>query len=364
MKIFQPWPSFAIFSLCLGWNIGLQRGCLLVWNVIYVGRLPVVVGRAGGEAVLEVQRLRALHPVHEVEVAHLVLVGGSYHGVLVARVVHGAPSRQAVAVPYGDVVGHGVEHLGGEGVAPAQLGPVVVALLVATHPVPGDHLAEGVGVGAVGERVDHLFLLDLAGGLHVLHGVGRDAAPGAQQHDAGQARQRPLRVVQEDSRIVRDSLLKTVHVVHLQHEVLDVGVPAHLEPDVLGQLQHRGVPRPRVHDLGPGALLARAGRLHPGSVVARGHLPAVPDWFGAARLRAPVQQHVMRRGHGRVGLEAHDVVRPQGVYLDRRAQVQLGHGGPDVGHEQREPVVVVAGREGQHGGEHAALQQCRAVHVH
>ena len=43
-------------------------------------------------------------------------------------------------------------------------------------------LTERVGVGAEGERVDDLVLFDVAGGLHVLGGLGEDEAARSQQH--------------------------------------------------------------------------------------------------------------------------------------------------------------------------------------
>lgn len=52
---------------------------LEVGDVLQVGlvRLPVVGGRACAEAVLGLEGLVVLHPVHQVEVAHFVLVGGA-----------------------------------------------------------------------------------------------------------------------------------------------------------------------------------------------------------------------------------------------------------------------------------------------
>lgn len=49
----------------------------------------------------------------------------------------------------------------------------------------GSWLTEGVGVGAEGEGVDDLVLVDGARRLHVLHAVRVDAAARAQQQHPG-----------------------------------------------------------------------------------------------------------------------------------------------------------------------------------
>ena len=49
-------------------------------------------------------------------------------------------------------------------------------------------LTEGMCVRAEGERVDDLVLLDVAGGLHVLGGLGEDEAAGTQKHHTGRLR--------------------------------------------------------------------------------------------------------------------------------------------------------------------------------
>lgn len=56
--------------------------CVVVWNVVELGVLvfPVEIWRTAAEAVFHLQRLVVLYVVHQIEVAHLVIVGGTVSG--------------------------------------------------------------------------------------------------------------------------------------------------------------------------------------------------------------------------------------------------------------------------------------------
>ena len=61
--------------------------------------MPGEVGRPGGEAgvLLDGHRPLPLHPVHEVKVAHLVVVSGADAHVVVQVVDHGAPVERVIS---------------------------------------------------------------------------------------------------------------------------------------------------------------------------------------------------------------------------------------------------------------------------
>lgn len=102
--------------------------------------------------------------------------------------------------------------------------------------------------------------------------------------------------------------MQQVVVVDLQDQVLDGGVTADLKAHILGELETRRVVRPRVENF----LVALADRVHLLSVLVAvviathgGHVaPAVPHALLTARLRAPVQQHMVD-GMGSVGQKSH-----------------------------------------------------------
>lgn len=71
----------------------LQMARIVVGDVVELGFLvaPVEIGWPIAEAVLHLQRFVVFHVVHQVEVAHLVIVGGTNIGDRVPIALHRAP---------------------------------------------------------------------------------------------------------------------------------------------------------------------------------------------------------------------------------------------------------------------------------
>lgn len=98
--------------------------------------------------------------------------------------LHGAPSRQFVALPDWLRVFNRIEHLRRQRIAFAQQCPLVgAAARWSAHSISGYQFAECVRVRSIGERNDGLVLVDLARRLHVFRLLGANGARGAQQND-------------------------------------------------------------------------------------------------------------------------------------------------------------------------------------
>ena len=79
---------------------------------------------------------------------------------------------------------------------------MVGAGVVLSNPVAGNHSAQAVRVRTVGERMDHLVLLDVAQRVHVF-GCHRWDVPGrTEQDDTGLLRQWFRGVVDEYARVI------------------------------------------------------------------------------------------------------------------------------------------------------------------
>ena len=105
-------------------------------------------------------------------------------------------------------------------------------------------------MGPESEGVKSELGVELAGGLHVGGGLGGDHPISPEEVDASPLPLGPVSVGEHNPRPVpgiRD--LVYGGVVDLQHQVLDLPAPSNSEPDILGQLQLRGVPRPGVDNL-------------------------------------------------------------------------------------------------------------------
>lgn len=92
--------------------------CVVVWNVVELGILvgPVEIWRTAAEAVLHLQWLVVFDVVHQVEVAHLVIVGSTDVSNGAAIAFHCTPRSQAIALADGLGALHRVEHLRRQGV--------------------------------------------------------------------------------------------------------------------------------------------------------------------------------------------------------------------------------------------------------
>ena len=148
-------------------------------------------------------------PVHDVDVAHLVVAGEALPDRPAGHVEHGAPHRQPVAPPQPQVgVLHRVEGLRGLWRPLPYQAPVIHRPPVPADPPGRHHLAHGVGVDDVGEGVEDLVLRDAAGSVLVGPGEGRHVGGHVDRHRPGRLLRLLLGVV-------------VIEVVELEDQALD-----------------------------------------------------------------------------------------------------------------------------------------------
>jgi len=102
-------------------------------------------------------------------------------GYSMAGTLQSTPDGYLISLDNGIFVADVIEHLGREGIPLAKLQPLLFPIAIGPDPVARHHLSQSVGVHAVGERMQHLFLIHFASGFQMLRFHGRNLSVCAQQ---------------------------------------------------------------------------------------------------------------------------------------------------------------------------------------
>lgn len=181
--------------------------CVVVWNVVELGILivPVEIWRTTTETVLHLQWFVVLDVVHQIEVAHLIVVGSTVSGEEklflkfnrttqnqylpnvgdgASIALHGTPRCQAI--PFADGCGtfHWIKHLRRQWVPFAQSSPMVLALFVDLNLIAGHDSSQTMGMGPIGERVNGFIFANVANRFHVFNLIRRNGTTRTEQQHA------------------------------------------------------------------------------------------------------------------------------------------------------------------------------------